>query len=141
MAWKTFETYVAGKRALLLLDVRFAKSAPAADLPRLNWVGVWTKQPPGAGLWDPSEGDALDALEDELIRCLDAAGQGWAVYLLRICTAGLREYYVYSSDALDLAAVVEQVKGRHPEYRIEAESRDDPQWTWYQRHVALLSTH
>ena len=71
------------------------------ELPRLAWFGVYCQRAPGVGFWDPEETDSLDALERDLIRLCEQFGQGWAVYVLRIATSGIREYYVYMGGGVD----------------------------------------
>lgn len=139
MSWKTFETRVEGKNAIVLLDERFANSAPVAELTLLTWIAVWRRMEPDVGYWNEAESASLDRLEDELIRILDDVGQGWAVYVLRIATPGIREYYCYSSDVLDVAVVLRRIQRVSPDYRIEGKTRDDRDWSLYRRFVALGS--
>jgi hypothetical protein len=133
MAWDSYLTNVAGRSALVLLDRSFASAPPAAQLPRLAWLGVWARLPAGGAFWDPAEADALDEIEAAL---LDLAGQiarGWGVYVRRLATPGLREYYLYTAAHVDLAPVAADLVGRFPEYRVEHEHTADPEWAQYNR--------
>jgi Family of unknown function (DUF695) len=136
MAWDSYLTHVAGRPALVLLDRSFASTPPAAQLPRLAWFGVWTRLPAGGAFWDPAEADALDDIEAAL---LDLAGQlakGWGVYVRRLATPGLREYYLYTAAHVDLAPVAVGLMGRFPEYRVEHEHTADLDWAQYHRWAA-----
>ena len=58
--------------------------------------------PPGEHFWHPDEGPQLDSVEDDLIKLCDRHGNGWAAYVHRLDTPGLREYYVYFGDGADM---------------------------------------
>ena len=80
-----------------------------------------------------SEKKALDAVEEDLVRLCGQAGHGWAVYVLRIATRGLREYYVYIGETVDFAQVLPGLRAQHPDYRIEYEEMEDASWRRYKR--------
>jgi hypothetical protein len=131
MPWTHRTTEIEGRLAQILIDDRFKASAPVRELPRLAWFGVYCQRNPGTALWDPEESDRLDAVEDDLIRLCDQFGQGWAVYVLRIATRGIREYYVYIGGSVDFAQLRPGLQARHPDYRIEYEETKDPSWRRY----------
>src|SRR5215471_16642980 len=91
--WSHRLTQIDGQPAQILIDDRFRESAPLPELSRLAWFGVYTRNDPGAAFWDPDESAILDALEDDLIRLCDQFGGGYAVYVLRIATRGIRGYF------------------------------------------------
>jgi hypothetical protein len=131
MHWTHRIAEIEGRSAQILLDDRFKRSAPIRDLPRLARFGVYCQRAPGAAFWDPEETDRLDAVEDDLIRLCEHHGQGWAAYVLRIATPGIREYYVYIGDGVDFTGVVPGLLAQHPDYRIEYEETTDPSWKRY----------
>jgi hypothetical protein len=90
MPWTHRIAEIEGQAAQILIDDQFRASTPVLELPRLAWFGVYCQRAPGAGFWDPQETDKLDALEDDLMRLCKHFGQGWAVYVLRISTPGMR---------------------------------------------------
>ena len=132
MAWSHRTTEVESRSAQVLIDDRFRDNAPVRELPRLFWVGVYCCNDPGTSFWHPDETGALDAIEDDLIRLSDQFGRGWAVYVMRIDTHGIREYYFYAGDAAELPAAVTAVRAAHPAYRIEVDQKPDPEWERYQ---------
>jgi hypothetical protein len=131
MAWSHRTTEIGSRPAQVLIDDRFRDDAPVRELPRLIWFGVYCRNEPGASFWHPDETGALDFIEDDLIRLCEQFGRGWAVYVMRIDTRGIREYYFYSGDATELPAAVTPLKAEHPEYRIEVDQKLDPAWERY----------
>jgi hypothetical protein len=123
MAWNHYQFETQGKPASALLDTRFAEQPPSEQLPNVAWFGGrW---------WQRSEQPKLEAIEGDLIRLWGAFGNGWAVYVRRLETPGLREYYVYFGGNAELQKVVPSLQSLHAGYRIEFESRSDPDWSHY----------
>ena len=131
MTWKFFEVRTGEKKAQVLLDHRFAGAPPSEALPNIGWFGVWCRESPGGAYWSPTEAPALDALEEDLIALAEKFGNGWAVYLRRHATPGLREYYFYFGEGAELGKVAVALASKHPGYRIEFETRPDPKWSGY----------
>jgi hypothetical protein len=131
MTWTYHEFEIEGKPAGALLDMQFAKQPPRDQLPNVAWFGVFCLLPAGGAFWDPDEQPTLDAIEDDVIRLCGSFGNGWAVYVHRLDTPGVREYFVYFGGTAELEKVLPSLKALHPEYRIEFESRPDPQWAHY----------
>jgi hypothetical protein len=119
------------RRAGVLIDDRFGTEAPVKDLPQLAWFGVYCQKEPGGGFWHPDETAGLDAIEGDFIRLCDEFGRGWAVYLMRIDTRGIREYYLYAGGDSELGQVLPKLQAAHPGYRIEFEESPDPEWEHY----------
>jgi hypothetical protein len=131
VTWKFFEIRDGEKKAQVLLDHRFAGEPPMDALPHIGWFGVWCREDPKGAYWSPTEAPILDALEEDLIQLAEKHGNGWAVYLRRYATPGLREYYFYFGDGADLGRVAVALTQKHPGYRIEFERRPDPKWSGY----------
>ena len=131
MTWKFFEVRTGDKKAQVLLDHRFAGAPPSDSLPNIGWFGVWCQEDPRGAYWAPTEAPALDALEEDLIALAEKFGNGWAVYLRRHATPGLREYYFYFGEGAELGKVAVALTTKHPGYRIEFETRPDPKWSGY----------
>jgi hypothetical protein len=104
-------------------------------LPYLSWISVFCNQAAGDGLWNPEETDSLERIEDDLIRLAQIFGRGWAVYVLRIATPGIREYYLYEADQAELIKAFLALKAKYPDYRMEFETITDSKWEQYQRYV------
>lgn len=131
MAWSHRTTQIGGRPAQVLVDDRFRSEAPIAQLPKLNWFGVYCLGDPGGAFWPPEETAALDSLEDELIRVCEEFGHGWAAYVMRIDTRGIREYYLYANDSADLASAAVSLRETHPDYRIDFDQKSDLEWERY----------
>jgi hypothetical protein len=136
MAWTHYSCEISGKPASVLIDERFAPQFPIRELPRLSWFGVYCNQPTGRAFWNPEETDDLDRIETDLIKLSETFGHGWAVYVLRVATHGVREYYVYHADQAELSKVFSALKARYPNYRIEFETIDDLAWAQYGKYVS-----
>jgi hypothetical protein len=54
-----------------------------------------------------------------------------------ITTPGIREYYLYHSDAADLNKAMEALKATHPTYRIEKDTIADPEWNEYRKYASF----
>jgi uncharacterized protein DUF695 len=131
MPWMYRQLELNERPAGVLIDDRFCDSAPVKDLPCLVWFGVYCQKEADGGFWHPDETASLDAIEGDLIRLCDEFGRGWAVYLTRIDTHGIREYYLYAGGDSELGQVLPKLQAAHPEYRIEFEETPDAEWNHY----------
>ena len=114
---------------------RFAQEFPVKELPRLSWLGVYCSRPAGGAFWDPEEADALDRIENDLVKLSGTCRHGWVVYVLRVATPGIREYYLYHADQAELSKVFLALEAIYPNYRIEFETTNDVAWEQYGRYV------
>ena len=141
MTWVHYSFQVQGKPASALLDTRFAERVPSEQLPKVAWFGVYCRKPSGGAFWHPDEGSKLDAIEGDLIRLCGGFGNGWGVYVRRLDTPGLREYYVYFGGSAELEKVVPSLQALHAGYRIEFEIRSDSQWAHYKSWIQESTAH
>ncbi len=133
MPWHYYTTTLEGRRVGVQLDDSFAASPPSEALPNLGWFGVYCRLDPGSAYWHPDETPELDAIEGNLIRLCELVGSGYAVYVRRLDTHGIREYYIYFGASADLAGVLPRLQLLHPGYRLEYEAQADPGWGHYRR--------
>lgn len=70
--------------------------------------------------------------------CADSLAAVGAVYVMRIDTRGIREYYFYFGGSAALTHVLPSLRSAHPDYRIEFEETADPGWN---RYKTFLSDH
>jgi len=127
---------IEGRQAQVLIDEEFRAAAPLLELPGLTWFAVYCQQDPGSAFWDPDENDTLDDLEDTLLELCQEFGHGWAVYVCRLATRGIREYYVYHGQGAELEKVLPILREAYPAYRLEYDVTSDPKW---KRYASLLS--
>jgi len=135
MAWIHYACELKGNRAQILIDDRFRSTAPVTKLPKVAWFGIYCRQSPDGAFWHPDEGPDLDAIEGSLVSLCQEYGNGLAVYVVRIATQGIREYFIYYGEGATLAEVVPRLKNLHIDYRIEHDVIADANW---QRYVSLL---
>ena len=138
MPWSQRTTEINSRPASVLIDDRFRARLPVQELPRLARFCIYCCHDPGSSFWHPDETTSLDAVEDELVRLCDIFGHGWAVYVIRIDTHGIREYYLHCGESATLAHVLPSLRAAHPDYRIEFEETDDTEWN---RSRTLLPDH
>lgn len=131
MPWSYRTTEIESRPAGVLLDDRFRTSLPVRELPRLAWFAVYCRHDPGSGFWDPGETESLDAIEQDLVRLCDQFGRGWAVYVMRIDTRGIRECYFYCGGNAKLDQALPSLQAAHPDYRIDFEEAVDDEWSRY----------
>jgi hypothetical protein len=131
MPWSHRQTQIDKRPAQVLIDDRFRSTAPVLELPRLAWFGVFCRQYPGGAFWHPDESGVLDAIERDLIQLCSQLSGGWAVYVMRIDTPGIREYYLYCGGSSALAQAVPSLQTAYPDYRIEFEETEDAAWNRY----------
>lgn len=131
MSWTHHLIQIDKRPAQVVFDNQFRSKAPVRQLPRLAWFGVYCRQDPGGGFWHPDESGRLDAIERDLVRLCGQFGNGWAVYVMRIDTRGIREYYFYSGGSAALNRAPAILQTAHPDYRIEFEERTDADWNRY----------
>jgi hypothetical protein len=66
-----------------------------------------------------------------LIGLVSQFGHGWAVYVRRAISAGKREYFIYYGGDASIIKALPALQALHPEYRIEFDTKEDPQWSFY----------
>ena len=131
MPWSQHVTRLDERPVLILIDEGYWSRAPIPELPRLAWFAVYTRHDPGGAFWHPDETGSLNAVENDLIQLCGLFGRGWAVYVLRIASRGIREYFVYCGDKSELASVLPSLRAAHPQYRIEYDEMMDEEWKRY----------
>jgi hypothetical protein len=131
MTWHYYTANLAGEQAGVLLDDGFASMPPSASFPELGWFAVYGRLDPGKAYWHPDETEELDAIESDLLRLAGLAGGNSAVYVRRVATRGIREYYIYFGAPAELDAVLPRLQLLHPGYRLEYDRRSDPNWAQY----------
>ena len=135
MTWKQINCEINDRPALVLVERRFKEQAPLKELQCISWFCVYCNQKPGSAFWSPDETETLDEIEDDLLRLCESFGHGWLVYVLRLAMPGVREYYFYHSDTAEIKKVIAALKVAHPSYRIEADTKNDPEWSEYQKYI------
>ena len=131
MSWSHRIVMIGGHPAGVLMDDRFRGSLPVLELPILSRFRVHCLRDAGPGFWHTDETARLEAIEKELLRLCGRFGDGWAVYVLRIDTRGMREYLFYSGGSAALDRVLSHLQAAHADYRVEFEETGDAEWRHY----------
>jgi hypothetical protein len=131
MPWSHRITQIEGRPSGVLIDDRFRASSPVRELPHLAWIGVYCRLDSGGGFWHPDETASLDSIEQDLVRLAEQFGRGWVVYVMRIDTPGLREYYFYCGENAAISHALPSLRAAHPDYRIQFEETVDAEWSRY----------
>lgn len=140
MAWHQNQIQLKDRLAHVLVDGRFADTAPITALPCINWFGVWCRENVSEDEFiSVKEEDAMSTIERQLIEIAGKKADGWAVYCIRLMSRGLAEYYLYSKDHSTLKDVCTELHKFFPEYRIEHEAKVDASWSeYFKYHEAVL---
>lgn len=139
MSWKVYTREVEGKQAQILIDDHYDWTAPVENLVLLSGFSLYCNVLPENTLWHPDETEALDTLEERLLDFCEKYSQGWSLYVMRMTTFGVREYYIYHSEQADLQAAFMAMTKMHPDYRIEFGTVSDPEWKEYRKYLHLPS--
>lgn len=131
MTWQLFDATIVGNQFQVLLDDQFISDNPGEALPNIAWFGVWCQKDTDGQFWNPEEADMLEQIESELLESAARHSNGWAVYVRRAISAGKREYFFYFGGDAALFQVLPELQALHPEYRIEYDTKVDPDWTHY----------
>ena len=137
MAWRHYVCELKGRTASVLIDHRFENQFPVKELPRLVWVGVYHHTRSEDSALNPIDIEALEGIERELISLSQSFGHGWMVYILRIQTAGIREYYFYCSEHAEPNKIATALRALNPTYRIEVDETLDADWIEYKNYVSF----
>jgi hypothetical protein len=137
MTWTVRARDVEGKSAQILIDEQFALHAPVKDLVKLSGFSLFCKLEPTNTLWHPDEGDALDLIEGRLIGLCEKYSQGKSLYVMRLSTFGVREYYIYHAVEAEPDKAYAELRALHPDYRIEFATVSDAHWSEYLRYLAV----
>lgn len=137
MAWRQYICELDGKLASVLVDQRFENEFPLKELSKLFWVAVYFNFPSDESFWHPDEASALEDIENNLIKLAQSFGSGWIVYLIRIDTKGVREYFFYYGENADIDKTATLLKSLHPAYRIESDAKEDAEWDEYRKYLTF----
>ncbi len=135
MTWTVHQREVEGKTAQILIDDYFAAHAPVKDLVMLSGFSLYCRLEPVNTLWHPDEGDTLDIIEERLINLCEKYAHGWSVYVMRMATFGVREYYFYHSPDAELSRAYLELQELTPGYRIDFATVPDAEWTQYRTYL------
>jgi hypothetical protein len=140
MTWRQSSIQLKDRKAHILMDDRFASSPPTQELPCLNWFGIWLIGPTPSDRYVPDqEEQAFAGFERKLIDLAGSHANGCAVYCIRLFSHGIVEFYMYTRDASTLIGVAPDFERHFPQYRIEHDTKSDPDWSEYKKYLAAIT--
>lgn len=139
MPWKQAYIELQDRNVHALVDYRFSETAPIAELPCINWIGLWACEPVIGNNYIPeNEQHKFKKVEMALIEIAGQQAYGWAVGCIRLLSRGIAEFYFYSKDEETLAQVVPELKKQFPEYRAEFKCKRDETWSEYFKYLSAI---
>ena len=127
--WDFYFLLVDDEPASIYLDLALARSAPVRALPHMAYVRLHMRQPRPDGLSSNDEFETLSALEDRLTDSV--VRDVGAVYAGRNTSGGCRDFYFYVGQPERFEPSVARAMTDYPDYRYEADTREDPDWDVY----------
>lgn len=128
--WNSYLCRVKNKSASIFVDLALNKNAPDSKRPHLLIIWLYLNNPnPENGLSTQAEFDKLIKIEDNLIPAI--RNKYSAIFSGRITNDGRREFYLYSSSVDGFEATVEQVFKDFNDYKYDAWSVEDAEWSQY----------
>jgi hypothetical protein len=126
--WDFYFLRVDDKPASTFVDLGAIDYAPVASLPFMAYIGLTMNAPRADGLSSQAEFDTLAAIEDALKGQLVGEGTD---YVGRCTTNGCRDFFFYVAQPENWAPRVAACMAAFPQYKYEAESREEPDWSSY----------
>jgi hypothetical protein len=133
--WESYLCNVNDLIASVCVDLGLRHIAPIAGYPVLAWLFIRLQKPkedgPSRGLSADEEFDALCKYEDDLE--LTLAEHEDCLYVGRITTNGMRQFYFFITPEADFKAIVDDVLKKHQDYMYQIGQKDDAAWNQYLR--------
>ncbi len=126
--WDCYATEMAGKAAVVFVDMGIAEDAPIERLPVAAWVQVQMLQPDPEGLLAATEAGAFDAIESALKARLVTK---FTAYVGRVVSDGRCDFHFYTAAATGWKEQVAGALSEFPAYRFHCGSRPDRDWGIY----------
>lgn len=140
MTWQEASIKLNDRDVYAVLDAHFSDMAPIIELPCLNWLGLWPPKPVSSEANDSKKDDSwFLEVEPHILEIASTISDGWAVYVARLVTRGVTEYYFYTKDESTLASLVPELRKHFPQHRMEHERKSDQTWSEYFKFQAAMS--
>jgi hypothetical protein len=109
-----------------------------ARLP-MQFVVTWRfREPQEGGLPDSAEHEEASSMEDALVPVVE--GRGQALLVVVSTGSGVREWYFYCRDPLELERAFNDTFAASDALPVELHSGEDPAWEVYEEYVAPFET-
>ena len=126
--WNHYLANINDHISSVYLDLSAKKSTIKEHYPTLCWLFIKLKVEKEDGLSHDDEFDILceydDAVEDLIV-------DSDVIYVGRITTNGMRQFYFYSQGPKPFEAYIEKVINSAPKYQNQLGQKDDPNWSQY----------
>lgn len=127
--WDFYLCRVDDEPASIYVDLGIRNDVSRSDRPHMAYVRLFMRAPRPDGLSSQEEFDELVRLEDQVTAALVA--ETAATYVGRNTSGGCRDFYFYLADPSNWTQRVSAALADFPEYKYEAGSRLDREWTSY----------
>jgi hypothetical protein len=127
--WQSYLCKVNDELASIYVDLGFASTAPLPETPKLVWLWIRLNHPREDGLSSDEEFDALCNFEDGLEGTVNNHKPSY--YVGRITTQGRREFYFYTTHAMEFQKVADNWMELHSEYSFQHGAKTDELWNHY----------
>jgi len=131
--WESFVCNVNDVIASVFVDLSLQHVAPIADYPVFAWLFIRLHQPkgdgPSKGLSEDSEFEALCKYEDDVT--LAVSQHDDCVYVGRITTSGMRQFYFFIAENTDFKSMIDEVLRKHQDYQFQVGQQPDTSWNQY----------
>lgn len=128
--WDFYFCHVDNNPASIFVDLGIHADAPLPELTEMVWLRLYVRQLRDNGLPRKEEFDRLKEIEDVLTESVsDSATK--TTYVGRNTSDGRRDFYFYTTNALQAESCLSAAMVPFPEYEFETGHRPDPKWSTY----------
>ena len=127
--WESYLCKVNDSIASIFVDLGFQHIAPVASHSTLSWLFIRLQQPTDDGLSRDEEFDALCRYEEDVE--LAISRHDTCLYVGRITTNGMRQFYFFITPDADFSAIIDEVLRKHRDYLYQVGQKPDASWGQY----------
>ena len=126
--WNSYFCYVNEELSSIYLNLDLFYKAPMEKYPKLCWYWIKMKNPKTDGLSSDDDFQKLIEHEDALV---DNLKKLKAIYVGRITTQGMRQFYFYSSNDLLVKDALSNFVGESSPFQYQVGEKPDAKWNQY----------
>lgn len=127
--WDMYITYLDEAKALILLDLSYAKIAPVFGYHQMFGVQITINNPTEEGFYTEEEQPKLFTVEDRVEAVFTQ--EAGCKFVATVTTGGTRMMYFYAKDSNILPALVGKIAAEHKDYQFNYMIQPDAPWNFY----------
>lgn len=128
--WSVCETDHDGTLLFIRRNITAEEWIGHAELPIKLGFAVPLTSSNGYGLPNPDENEALNAVEDLIIRYLNTQTRG--IHALVLTTGRMKEFVFYIPRNVDIHTIHENIRQSVPEHNVQCMAVNEPDWKSFQ---------